>query len=66
MELRHGMPATEILSAIDRGHFDMLVIGASARQGLDRVLLDEVSLKLVAHSALPVLVVRSGLDTALR
>jgi nucleotide-binding universal stress UspA family protein len=65
LELRHGMPATEILRAIDRGHFDMLVIGASARHGLDRMMLDEVSLKLVAQSPLPVLVVRSGLDSAL-
>ena len=66
LELRHGTPASEILRAIDRGNFDMLVVGASARHGLDRVLLDEVSLKLVAQSALPVLVVRSGLDATLR
>jgi nucleotide-binding universal stress UspA family protein len=66
LELRHGTPASEILRAIDRGNFDMLVIGASDHHGLDRMMLDEVSLKLVAQSALPVLVVRTGLESALR
>ncbi len=65
LELRHGIPANEILRAIERGRFDLLVIGASAHKGFDRLLLDEVSLKLVDDSPLPVLVVRSGLETVL-
>ena len=65
LELRHGIPAKEILRAIERGSFDLLVVGASARQGLDRMLLDEVSQKLVAHSALPGLVTRTGLDAVI-
>ncbi len=65
LELRHGMPAKEILRSIERGSFDLLIVGASARQGLGRMLLDEVSQKLVAHSALPVLVARTGLDAVI-
>ncbi len=65
LELRHGIPANEILRAIELGSFDLLVIGASARKGLDRVLLDEVSLKLVDESSIPVLVVRHELKTVL-
>jgi nucleotide-binding universal stress UspA family protein len=65
LELRHGIPANEILRAIERSSFDLLVIGASARQGLDRLLLDEVSLKLVDESAIPVLVVRHDLKVVI-
>ena len=62
IELRHGIPATEIIRSVERGSFDLLIIGASAHRGLGRVLLDEVSLKLVDRSTLPLLIIQKGFE----
>jgi nucleotide-binding universal stress UspA family protein len=62
--LRAGIPATEILAAIDEVHPDLLVVGTHGRHGLGRVLLGSVAEKLVRLSPVPVLTVRLRTPTA--
>ncbi len=57
MELRHGIPAGEILDAIGQEDFDLLVIGRTSTR-LNRLVMDEVSREIVDHSPRPVLVVK--------
>ena len=56
--LRRGPPASEILSAIDELHADLLVTGTHGRRGVSRTLLGSVAEKLVRMSPVPVLTVR--------
>jgi len=61
VELRHGVPAREILRTFDLCDFDLLVLGASDTRRRKRLLLDEVSLQVTTHAPRPVLLVRPGL-----
>lgn len=62
IELRHGLPGEQILRASEVVDYDLIVIGGSDRRGINRMLLDEVSLQIVANAPRPVLVVRDGLE----
>jgi len=61
LELRHGLPSEQILRATQVDDYDLIVIGGSSHRGLNRMLLDEVSLQIVGNAPRPVLVVRSDL-----
>jgi nucleotide-binding universal stress UspA family protein len=62
IELRHGHPSDEILRAAEVDNYDLIVIGGSDTRGLGRLLLDEVSMQVVANSPRPVLVVRGDME----
>lgn len=64
LELRHGVPAEEILRAMELEDFDLVVIGAPVRQGLHKYLFDDVASVVIDHSPRPVLVVRENLGLA--
>ena len=59
IELRHGTPTQEILRDVERNKYDLLIIGASKRSSINRVLTDNVSTQLAANAPLTVLVVHS-------
>ncbi len=63
LELRHGTPTQEILRDINCNKYDMLIIGAAKRNSINRLLVDDVSIRLAANAPLPVLVVRSTIQT---
>ena len=57
--LRHGLVLNQVLTEIEDGHYDLLVIGTHFRPGLDRwmeVLLDDVTSQLLTQSPCSVLV----------
>jgi len=56
--LRNGDPATEILTAIDQAHADLLVVGTHGRRGLPHALLGSVAEKIVRLARVAVLVAR--------
>jgi nucleotide-binding universal stress UspA family protein len=62
LELRHGLPAEEIVLAANKHKYDLLVIGASKIKMIRRLLLDEVAPQIVNQAPCPVLVVRGQLD----
>ncbi len=57
-KLRHGHPAEQILQEIERGNYDLIVIGARGRSRLTRFLLGSVSYRVLEHATIPVLIVR--------
>jgi len=59
LELRHGVPAGEILLEADQGDYDLIVLGASGAGGrLRGWLLGDVTREVVERAPCPVLVVR--------
>jgi nucleotide-binding universal stress UspA family protein len=62
LELRHGLPAEEIILTANKQKYDLLVIGASKIKMIRRLLLDEVAPQIVNQAPCPVLVVRGQLD----
>lgn len=48
----------EIANFAERNHIDLIVVGATGKSGLRRLLLGNVSTGLVAHSHCPVMIVR--------
>jgi len=59
--LRYGLVVDEILSELQEGGYDLLVIGAHRRPGLTRwleIMLDDVADHLLSHAPCSVLVVR--------
>jgi nucleotide-binding universal stress UspA family protein len=61
LELRHGLPAEEILTAVEQNDYDLLIIGGPAFRGLSQLLMDQVYMPIVDHSPRPVLVVRGDI-----
>ena len=55
-----GDPASALLHELDRGSYDLVVVGTHGRTGLSRVLLGSVAEKLVRLSPVPVLAVPDG------
>lgn len=58
LELRHGLPADEIIRSVKRTDFDLIVIGGSRHDVLNRFLLNEVALQIVDQAPRPVLIVQ--------
>jgi len=56
-KIRDGEPYDEIVKTIDEENIDLVVIGASGRHGIDRLLLGSVTERVIRKSAAPVLVV---------
>jgi nucleotide-binding universal stress UspA family protein len=48
-----------ILEAADAGNADLIVIGSHGRNGIEKLVLGSVAQKVVSHSRVPVLLVRS-------
>lgn len=51
-------PAEELLLELDKGHYDLLIIGHRERPNVEKLFLGSVSLKVVVHSDVSVLVVK--------
>ena len=51
-------PYAEIIKAAKRYRCDLIVMGSHGRRGISRLLLGSQASKVLAHSTLPVLVVR--------
>ena len=62
IELRHGTPTEEILRDIEQNNYDLLVIGASQSNTINKFLLDDVSIKLANHSPISTLIVKNFID----
>jgi nucleotide-binding universal stress UspA family protein len=55
--LLSGDPASELLREIEKGAYDLVVLGTHGRSGLSRLLLGSIAEKIVRHAAVPVLTV---------
>lgn len=53
-----GNPAEEILSELDRGQYDLVVLGATGNRDLKHVMLGSVSAKIAWNAPCSVLIVR--------
>lgn len=53
-----GMPASEVVKAIERYHVDLVVLGTRGLSGVTRFLLGSVSEQVLLHAPCSVLVVR--------
>lgn len=53
-----GNPANEVLKYAKNVNADMIIVGATGKKTVERILLGSVSEKIVRHSEIPVLVVR--------
>ena len=56
--VRAGVPWHEIVAEVERGEFDLVVMGTHGRTGLTHVLLGSVAERVVRHARCSVLVVR--------
>jgi nucleotide-binding universal stress UspA family protein len=65
LELRHGLPEDEILSAAETGKFDLLVIGRSAQRILNRLFMTEISQKIIELAPCPILIASKTLGNIL-
>jgi nucleotide-binding universal stress UspA family protein len=61
IELRHGLPEDEILSAVETGRFDLLVIGKTSQGIINRLFMTDISHKIVEHAPCPILIVSKTL-----
>jgi nucleotide-binding universal stress UspA family protein len=55
-EIKEGKPYVEILKTI-KDDFDLIVMGASGRHGLDRYMLGSVTERVVRESTKPVMII---------
>jgi nucleotide-binding universal stress UspA family protein len=58
--VRHGDPAEQILTAAREEQADLVAMATYGLEGIDRLMLGSVSEHVVAHSLVPVLLVRPG------
>jgi nucleotide-binding universal stress UspA family protein len=56
-EIRIGKPYLEILKAMNEENVDLLVMGASGRHGLDRVILGSVTERVVREATSPIMII---------
>jgi nucleotide-binding universal stress UspA family protein len=56
-QIKEGRPFIEILKVIEEENVDLVVMGASGRHGLDRVVLGSVTERVIREAQKPVLVV---------
>ena len=57
-KIRHGFVIDEILSEVQDGDYDLLVIGAHRKETWQRLLLDDIAHELLRQADRPVLVVK--------
>jgi nucleotide-binding universal stress UspA family protein len=57
-QIKEGKPADVILETIDQENIDLVVMGASGKQGLNRFILGSVSERVTRSAKCPVLVVK--------
>lgn len=57
-KVRHGLVVEEILDEVQTGDYDMVAIGAYRGEGWQRILLDDLTHRLVVELDRPVLVLR--------
>lgn len=58
LRLREGLVAEQVLAEVAEGDYDLLVIGAHAASGVDRLLMEDLCNRLVLKSPISTLVVR--------
>jgi len=58
IELRHGTPIDEILRALEKDNYALMVIGSSRHSRFNRLFTDEIALQVVDHAICPVLVIK--------
>lgn len=58
LRLREGLVAEQVLAEVIEGEYDLLVIGAHAASGVDRLLMEDLCNRLVLKSPISTLVVR--------
>jgi nucleotide-binding universal stress UspA family protein len=58
-KVRFGQPAAEILSELEEGGYEMIVVGSHGHGALGEVVLGSVSYRISHHAKCPVLIVRS-------
>jgi nucleotide-binding universal stress UspA family protein len=58
-EIVEGPPYAMILSALEAGTYDLVIMGTHGRTGLSHFVLGSVAEKVVRHSGQPVLTVRA-------
>lgn len=58
IQVRIGIPAEEILSEVDTGTYDVVVMGAHGRSALSDALMGSVSRRVLRRCKIPVLVIR--------
>lgn len=58
--VRRGHPAEEILRELEKGDYELVILGARGRRGITRFLLGSTAARIVEHAPLPVLIVRRG------
>lgn len=56
-EVRLGPPAATVLSTIEDGDYDLIVMGTHGRSGLPRLMLGSVAEKVVRGAHVPVLTI---------
>jgi nucleotide-binding universal stress UspA family protein len=57
-KIREGKPSNEILKTIEEEDIDLVVIGASGKHGLDRLIVGSVTERVVKSAKCPVLVIK--------
>ena len=55
--IREGKPYLEILKIMDEEEVDLVVMGASGKHGLDRVILGSVTERVVREASKPLLII---------
>jgi nucleotide-binding universal stress UspA family protein len=58
-DIRHGIPADEIIAAAQRHQADLLVMGSTGRSGLVRILLGSVTRRVLQRLPCSILTVKS-------
>lgn len=58
--VRRGHAAEEILHELEKGGYELVILGARGRRGITRFLLGSTAARVVEHAPLPVLIVRRG------
>jgi nucleotide-binding universal stress UspA family protein len=54
-----GRPGAALVTAAEREHFDLIVVGTHGRRGIDRILLGSVAERVIRTASLPVMIVRT-------
>jgi nucleotide-binding universal stress UspA family protein len=55
--LANGEPAAAILGRVEKGGYDLIVIGTSGRSGVRQLLLGSVAARLIRLSPVPVITI---------